>query len=345
MAMNILHTHQNNKHTDTTFVLLIISAMLCVLSCNHGRYGEIVDYRKGMSIPSWQGYEYLDSRVIVSMLVLKETGADHLAVVPTWYQESAESHSIYPTVNTPVDSAVIHVISEAKALGYGVMLKPHVDVEDGTFRGEISPGDINTWFNSYEEFILHYAAIAQLTSVDIFCIGTELKNLSSRPEWFDVIASVRSMYDGMIVYAANWDEYPTVGFWEHLDYIGIDAYFPLAYDREATIEEYLQNFDLWLCQIDNFQNSTGKDIVITEVGFRSVRGCAVSPYEWQQDGIMDEESQADAYRTILVTLQRKTWLNGIFFWQWDPILREDSVGYTPYNKQAEEVLREFWIEQ
>lgn len=343
--MKMFVNHNNQAHAELIFIVLFTSVVLSAISCNRGRYGEIVDYRKGMSMPSWQSYEYLDSRVIESMLVLTETGADHIAVVPTWYQESAESHSIYPTVNTPVDSAVIHVIMEAKALGYEVMLKPHVDVEDGTFRGDISPGDINAWFNSYEEFVLHYANIAQLTGVEIFCVGTELKNLSSRSEWIEIIASIKSIYYGMIVYAANWDEYPSVGFWEYLDLIGIDAYFPLAQDREATIEEYLQNLELWLYQIDNFQRSIGKDILITEVGFRSVRGCAVTPYEWQQDGIMDEESQADAYRTILVTLQRKSWLTGIFFWQWDPILREDSIGYTPYNKQAEDVLREFWVEQ
>lgn len=325
--------------------ILCMAIMLCIVSCSRSRYGEIIDYHKGMSIPSWQSHEYLDGRVLESLLALQTTGAEYIAVVPTWYQESAESHSIYPRVNTPVDSAVIHVINEAMALGYGVMLKPHLDVEDGTFRGDISPADLNSWFSSYQAFILHYASIAQAAEVELFCIGTELANLSSRPEWVGIINSVRGTFDGMIVYAANWDEYPSVSFWEHLDYAGIDAYFPLAHDREATIEEYLQNFVLWLYQIDHFQSSIGKDIIITEVGFRSVRGCAVAPYDWQVEGIMDEESQAFAYRTILATLQRKSWLNGIFFWQWDPILIEDSLGYTPYNKLAEDVLREFWVGQ
>jgi len=325
------------------FIVLCMAVILNVVSCGRSRYGEIVDYRKGMSVPSWQSNEYLDNRVIESMLRLQTTGADYIAVVPTWYQESAQSDSIYPKANTPLDSAVIDIINQAKALGYGVMLKPHLDVEDGTFRGDVSPDDIISWFSSYELFVFHYASIAQAADVELLCIGTELASLSSRPEWFDIINTVRDIYDGMIVYAANWDEYPSVSFWDQLDFIGIDAYFPLAHDREATIEEYLQNFELWLYQVDNFQSGVNKDIIITEVGFRSVRGCGVSPYDWQVEGIMDEESQADAYRTVLATLQRKTWLSGIFFWHWDPVLSEDSLGYTPYNKQAEDVLREFWI--
>ena len=331
------------QRVNTHFIILCTTALLCAFCCSQRRYGEIVEYRKGMSLPSWQSNEYLDSRVIESMLRLQTNGAEYIAVVPTWYQESAQSDTIYPKENTPLDSAVIYMISQAKALGYGVMLKPHVDVEDGTFRGDISPTDISSWFSSYEAFVLHYASIAQAAGVELLCIGTELASLSSRPEWFEIINSVRGIYDGMIVYAANWDEYPSVIFWEHLDFAGIDAYFPLAHDREATIEEYLQNFELWLYQIDNFQSSISKDIIVTEVGFRSVRGCGVSPYDWQVEGIMDEQSQADAYRTVIATLQRKPWLSGIFFWHWDPILSEDSLGYTPYDKLAEDVLREFWV--
>ena len=325
--------------------MILVMHILFVSSCNNPRYGAIIEYQKGMNVPSWQSNEYLDSRITESLLVLSNVGADHITVVPTWYQESKVSNQIYPTNSTPIDSAVIHIITVAKAMDYSVMLKPHLDVEDGTFRGEISPNDVTVWFSSYKYFILHYARIAQQTDVDLFCIGTELKSLSARNEWIYIIDSVRSIYDKPILYAANWDEYPHVSFWEYLDFMGIDAYFPLAHSREATIEEYLENFDLWLYQIDNFQKNIGKEIIIPEVGFRSVKGSGVTPYDWQYYGIMDEESQAHAYQTILELLQRKQWLAGIFFWHWDPILKQDSLGYTPYNKQAEEVLRQFWVVQ
>lgn len=335
-------------HTATVFkhaTMLLVIYILSIFSCNSPRYGSIIEYRKGMSVPSWQSNEYLDSRVTTSLLVLSDVGADHIAVVPTWYQESKFTNQIYPTDNTPVDSAILHIITAAQAMGYSVMLKPHLDVEDGTFRGEISPNDITAWFSSYGDFILHYASIAQQTDVDLFCIGTELKSLSARNDWIGIIDSVRSIYNKPILYAANWDEYPHVGFWEYIDFAGIDAYFPLASDREATIEEYLENFDLWLYQIDDFQRNIDKEIIIPEVGFRSIKGSGVTPYDWQYHGIMDEVSQAHAYQTILELLQRKQWLAGIFFWHWDPILKQDSIGYTPYNKLAEEVLRRYWVDQ
>ncbi|MGD9379714.1 MAG: glycoside hydrolase TIM-barrel-like domain-containing protein [candidate division WOR-3 bacterium] len=325
--------------------IILLMHILFISFCNNPRYGLIIEYRKGMSVPSWQSNEYLDGRITESLLVLSDAGADHIAVIPTWYQVSKTSNQIYSTNVTPIDSAVQHIITLAKAMGYGVMLKPHLDVEDGTFRAEISPNDITTWFSSYKDFILHYARIARQTDADLFCVGTELKSLSARNEWIEIIDSVRKIYDKPILYAANWDEYPHVSFWEYLDFAGIDAYFPLADNREATIEEYLENFDLWLYQIDNFQKNIEKNVIITEVGFRSVKGSGVTPYDWQYHGVMDEVSQAHAYQTILELLQRKQWLAGIFFWHWDPILRQDSLGYTPYNKLAEEVLRQYWVDQ
>lgn len=325
--------------------MILVMHILSVFSCNNPRYGTIIEYQKGMNVPSWQSNEYLDSRITESLLVLSDMGANHIAVAPTWYQESKVSNQIYPTSNTPIDSAVVHIITVAKSMGYGVMLKPHLDVEDGTFRGDISPNDVTVWFSSYKDFILHYASIAQQTDADLFCVGTELKNLSARNEWIAIIDSVRHIYHKPILYAANWDEYPHVSFWARLDFVGIDAYFPLAHSREATIEEYLENFDIWLYQIDDFQKDIDKEIIIPEVGFRSIEGSGVTPYDWQHYGIMDEESQAQAYQTILELLQRKHWLAGIFFWHWDPILKQDSLGYTPYNKLAGEVLRQYWVDQ
>ena len=45
--------------------------------------------------------------------------------------------------------------------------------------------------------------------------------------WIELIQKVRAVYQGQLTYAANYDNYQEVDFWEHLDFIGINAYFPL----------------------------------------------------------------------------------------------------------------------
>lgn len=318
---------------------LIISALTCKYP---SQYGQVVNYQKGMSVPSWKQNEYLNDSVLISLTELLNLGATHIVLTPTWYQRTKTSNEIYPTQSTPSDSAIRQITINAHQLGYKIILKPHLDTEDGSFREDINPQQFQRWFSYYTNFVLHYLAIAQELSIEQFCIGTELRKLSHRAEWKILIDTIRKVYSGKLTYAANWDEYPQVVFWKYLDYIGIDAYFPLAESREATIEEYLENFDLWLSQIDNFQSRCRKNIIITEIGFRSIKGSGWRPYDWQLQGIMDEQSQADAYQTILETLSRKSWLAGIYFWKWDPILKYDSLGYSPYQKKASEVIKKFW---
>jgi hypothetical protein len=47
-------------------------------------------------------------------------------------------------------------------------------------------------------------------------------------EWRRVIAAVRGVTSARLTYAANFDAYQRVAFWDALDAIGIQAYFPLT---------------------------------------------------------------------------------------------------------------------
>lgn len=114
-----------------------------------------------------------------------------------------------------------------------IMIKPQIWVWKGEFTGLIMMNSEDKWQqleSSYEEFIITYAKIAQEINADILCIGTELeKFVTNRPEfWKSLIKKIRVAYKGKLTYAANWDEFKKIPFWDELDFIGIDAYFPLT---------------------------------------------------------------------------------------------------------------------
>jgi hypothetical protein len=48
-----------------------------------------------------------------------------------------------------------------------------------------------------------------------------------RQHWTDLIQRTREVYAGPLTYAANFDQYEMVDFWDQLDLLGINAYFPL----------------------------------------------------------------------------------------------------------------------
>ncbi len=91
-----------------------------------------------------------------------------------------------------------------------------------------SEADWPSFEAAYTDFVLDYAQIADSLGVELFCIGTEMKRTAlEKPEfWKRLVQKVKKVYDGPLVYAANWDSYDKITFWDDLDYIGVDAYFP-----------------------------------------------------------------------------------------------------------------------
>ena len=60
-----------------------------------------------------------------------------------------------------------------------------------------------------------------------------------------LVAEVRAIYGGKLVYAANWDEIDRVRFWDALDYVGVQLYAPLA-RRADESDEAMKAFGVWV---------------------------------------------------------------------------------------------------
>ena len=121
------------------------------------------------------------------------------------------------------------------------MLKPQIWIPHGGFTGHIKMKSEKEWKRiegNYEKFILFYANVAQTTNCELFCIGTELNSfVMARPVfWSNLILKIKKIYKGKITYAENWDSYKSVPFITQLDYIGIDAYFPLDTSKTPTVK-------------------------------------------------------------------------------------------------------------
>src|SRR5438093_1097048 len=78
-------------------------------------------------------------------------------------------------------------------------------------------------------------------------------------------------------YAANWNEYKQVQFWGSLDFIGVDAYYPLSDLPAPTVSQLVS---AWTSRgyVDALRASSqqyGKQILFTEIGYRSIIGAAI----------------------------------------------------------------------
>nr|WP_253308594.1 glycoside hydrolase TIM-barrel-like domain-containing protein [Rickettsia endosymbiont of Ceutorhynchus assimilis] len=173
---------------------------------------------------------------------------------------------------TPSDHTILEICNHLKDCGYKIMLYLMLFVDEihphpKVWRGRIianSADEIVTWFNKnqgYNNFILHYANLTN-GLIDAFIIGSEFigltgftDKLGSYPavdQFVNLASLVKNKLGSatLVTYAADWSEYHhTENGWFNLDtlwaspnidFIGIDAYFPITgYLPQKQITEEL----------------------------------------------------------------------------------------------------------
>lgn len=309
----------------------------------------------GVTHVSWNSGEYASPDGATSQDALAATGTGWAGVLVTWYQANATATTISPQSYSPTDNDVISAITELHSKGVKVMLKPHVDALDGSWRGTFQPSDPDAWFASFTNFIAHWALIAQAQGVEMLCIGTEYAQLtgnSNLARWTNVINAIRADYTGALAYAANatygGDEFTSVAFWDQVDVIGLDAYFPLTNHNDPTLAELVaawsnnRNGENIVAAIENFAGAhPGKPLIFTEIGYRSVAGANTAPWDFSMPGAVDLMEQQDCWEAMYqVWSQHTSAMNGNFWWAWPvPAPGSGDTDYNPRNKPAQTVLQ------
>ncbi|MEO7961951.1 MAG: hypothetical protein ABIR19_10410, partial [Ginsengibacter sp.] len=181
---------------------------------------------------------------------------------------------------------------------------------------------------------------------ELFCIGTELgRVVEQRPAfWNRLIDSVKNNYRGKITYAANWDDYYKVPFWKKLDYIGIDAYFPLMNKKTPSVKEVADAWKKYLPSLEKISLKYNRQILFTEYGYRNADACTAEPWK-ENSSSVNNTAQTNAYKGFYSTFAGKAWFAGGYLWKWygeDRSDRQNEVDYTPQGKPAMEVMNDFY---
>ncbi len=288
----------------------------------------------------------------------KSLGFNYVTLVIPYYQSNIYSTDVAPGGNTPTDSSLISAIQYAHAQGMGVILKLHLDPEDGAWRATINPSDRTTWFSNYKTALMKYAQMAELYGVEEYCIGTELIDMSSATvnpgntsAWESMISAVRSVYHGKLFYDANWggssavDEPPQIGFWSDLDYIGISAYYNLdGDDSVANLENDWSTINS--STIEPLESQWGKPILFSEVGYRSVTNAHLEPWNSSMGGSYDPQEQVNDYTALLQYWNNYSYMQGLGIWYDNSNPSSGGSGDTDYliaNKPAEQTIQQYFL--
>lgn len=284
-------------------------------------------------------------------------GATWISLTPFGRVDDLQDTFILHDFEIPVaqnERRLLSTARAARARGLRVALIPHLYVMNGEWRGEIEPAsraDLDAWFAAYERFILRFARVAERMGADLFSIGVEFKSTSNAysDRWRAVIAAVREEYGGPLTYSANWDELEQVEFWDALDLIGVNAFWPLARAPGDGYPVMIESAEQITRQLEALSILWDRPVVLTEFGVKSATDSALAPWEWPEhcEALRyDEQYQAQAYEAVLARMTRHPWFAGLFVWKYfsDPFdeTQEPAVGFSPRGKLAERRL-EHWM--
>ena len=250
------------------------------------------------------------------------------------------------------EEGVKKTIEFCQKAGLKIMLKPQIWMMNA-YTGDYKLGSEKEWVafeNSYNDFIMSFLKIAVEYELEMFCIGTEWREfVAARPGyWNKLIQNVKKEYQGELTYAANWDDYEDVPFWKEMDHIGVNGYFPISYSRSPALKELVAGWEIHRENLKKFSEKYDRQIIFTEIGYRSIQGATIKPWEHGNRDKFSEEIQDRAYKALFAVLWEEDWFKGMFIWKWyhnhDDQGGKGNLDFTPQNKMAEKTIRTQWSE-
>ncbi len=272
-----------------------------------------------------------------------------IAVVPYAFMRPGSAQVIYDHPKQwwgeGLEGAAAQV-EAARALGYQVLLKPQVWMGWNHYTGDSRFDSDADWLQFEESYIAYLLAFARsevTRGVEALCIGTEFdaKVLERPAMWRRIIAKCREHFPGKLTYATNWDTLE-VPFWSDLDAVGVNAYFPINHHEPAA------SWAKYKDQLASIARRTGKPVIFTEYGYRSVTGTLDRPWAGGDNRASDLQAQYDALKLLYENIWHEPWFHGGFLWKWHlegaPGIQSAQIDdrYTVQNKPALKLVAEFY---
>lgn len=160
-------------------------------------------------------------------------------------------------------------------------------------------------------------------------------------QWNQLIQATRKIYRGKLTYAANFDNYQEVAFWDQLDFIGLNAYFKLrepdaTYKDTTELKEILkEGWESVFGAINTYRDGEklrDKPLLFTELGYIRREGATIEPWagfgfsvvgnrsnerliRWQKEPINLQERRVAIDALYEVVREEHINLEGLLYWK------------------------------
>lgn len=327
---------------------------------------------QGFNYPAFYngGYENGDT-----LAALAATGANSVALEDEYSIDVDNSTIVADSNYTDSLASLGNTIKEAEADGLQVMVRPLIDflnpsIDGGLtdqYRSYFNPSNPAAFFASYQTMLVAQAKVAQANGAQVFCIGTEMDQLTGPAylaDWSSIITAVRAVFSGKLTYSAEWDDATSpwqyggtglklgtgdittqISFWSQLDYVGIDEYAPLSTAANPTEAQLVAGWEQTptdadakavtgnqslISYFEGVAAKIGKPLFFTELGYEDATDAASQPYG-SSTNVVDQTLQTELYQAFGTAwhAENNESLIGVNFWNWDPDKAETAPADGP----------------
>ena len=315
-------------------------------------------FRDGLHLPYiFEGQEdrimaYDSEKMHPRLLRIREAGADWVTISQTYFQNGIRSsHPVAHEVGTASFEEIENVAQDAHDLGLFVRLSVIVNLSEGTakpgeWRGMINAADPDAWWNDYRKIVVDAARFAKQEGIESLSIGAELNGMQTDDaRWRTLVEDVRQRagYEGLVGYQVNYNSFDELVWADALDYLSVAAYWPLATQADPSLEMLIEAWEPIGEKIyDYLTDNPLVSLEFGEIGYTSQPFSAVHPYSWKpsKSRKLNLNEQLTAYLALEDYLIRTPDIEGVgLFASTAHDLYAADIGYSPFSKPAEDVMR------
>ncbi|MFF0220624.1 glycoside hydrolase family 113 [Streptomyces sp. NPDC004629] len=276
--------------------------------------------------------EYVEKQARLHADYLVGLHANSVSVSFPFFTPGKTSTKITRGDKTPTPARLARVLRIFHEAGLRTTVRPlmdesSLDIADGNWRGNIAPTDRDAWFASYEKFLTPYLRAAHGEKAATFVIGTELNSMEGDQRWGKLVDNAEKAFGGEVAYDANWDNYVNGPITMPVNHLGIDAYFPVKVDDDASVKALVDGWDTWL---DKKATGTLPKITIAEAGIGAMKGAYHAPGDFYTKRAVNPRVQANWYTAVCKVVQERK-MSGVYWWS---IYFDDDPTTKPDDKVA-----------
>ena len=359
-------THHTSKFRITAALAALVLGGAVALA-DPSVYEPGVDPGLGFNMISWWNDPNGEALWAGAVQEVHDAGFRHVSISPVRYFDTTTGAIAATSAKGPELSHIAAGIARATSLNMSVTVNPFVEPADFTeWRGywDPTPGGAvsNQFWSDYGQYLADVAAVAQAGGADRMTVGTELRaltrNTGHQASWSSAISAADAAFAGSLGYAANWDNYNhpsvTAAVWDHtaIDFIGIDAYFPLATNGQADASGAFPGDTAFIATVesswDNLLDSAilpfagarkggaGMPVIFTEHGLIPYNRTTTRPYDesFATGGQpVDQDERLAGYRGLINAIDGRAAADDeklleVHLWQWGMPGAAESFWYT-----------------